>query len=94
MRRTLDDLKCPHLKVNFDPANMLLYDKDDPLKAVELLADFFFVPGSFICWNTGARRAGDRKSGFGAELHCPHQQRVTITPARIWASKSLTRPRV
>lgn len=38
LRRTLDDLKCGNLKVNFDPANMLLYDKDDPLKAVELLA--------------------------------------------------------
>ena len=38
LRRTLDDLKCPNLKVNFDPANMLLYDKDDPLKVVELLA--------------------------------------------------------
>lgn len=38
LRRTLDDLKCPNLKVNFDPANMLLYDKDDPLEAVELLA--------------------------------------------------------
>jgi sugar phosphate isomerase/epimerase len=38
LRQTLDDLKCSNLKVNFDPANMLLYDKDDPLKAVELLA--------------------------------------------------------
>ena len=38
LRRTLDDLKCANLKVNFDPANMLLYDKDDPLEAVELLA--------------------------------------------------------
>ena len=38
LRRTLDEVKCPNLKVNFDPANMLLYDKDDPLKAVELLA--------------------------------------------------------
>jgi sugar phosphate isomerase/epimerase len=37
LRRTLNDLKCPNLKVNFDPANMLLYDKGDPLKAVELL---------------------------------------------------------
>ena len=34
LRRTLDDLRCPNLGVNFDPANMLLYDKDDPLKAV------------------------------------------------------------
>jgi L-ribulose-5-phosphate 3-epimerase len=37
LRRTLDDLKCPNLKVNFDPANMILYDKDDPVRAVELL---------------------------------------------------------
>jgi L-ribulose-5-phosphate 3-epimerase len=38
LRRTLDDLKAPNLKVNFDPANMLLYDKDDPIQAVERLA--------------------------------------------------------
>ncbi len=38
LRRTLDDLRSPNLKVNFDPANMLMYDKDDPLRAVELLA--------------------------------------------------------
>ena len=38
LRRTLDDLQCPNLKVNFDPANMLLYDKDDPLEALDLLA--------------------------------------------------------
>jgi sugar phosphate isomerase/epimerase len=38
LRRTLDDLKCPNLKVNFDPANMLLYDMGDPLRAVEILA--------------------------------------------------------
>jgi L-ribulose-5-phosphate 3-epimerase len=38
LRRTLDDLKCSNLKVNFDPANIVLYDKDDPIKAVELLA--------------------------------------------------------
>jgi sugar phosphate isomerase/epimerase len=37
LRRTLDELKCDNLKVNFDPANMLLYDKGDPLRAVEVL---------------------------------------------------------
>jgi sugar phosphate isomerase/epimerase len=37
LRRTLDDLRCPNLKVNFDPANMLLYDMGDPLQAVEIL---------------------------------------------------------
>ena len=38
LRRTLGELRCPNLKVNFDPANMLLYDKGDPLRAVEILA--------------------------------------------------------
>src|SRR5262245_43704469 len=37
LRRTLDDLKCPNLKVNFDPANMLLYNMGDPIRAVEIL---------------------------------------------------------
>lgn len=37
LRRTLDDLKSPNIKVNFDPANMLLYDKGDPIRAVEIL---------------------------------------------------------
>jgi L-ribulose-5-phosphate 3-epimerase len=38
LRLTLDELKCPNLKVNFDPANMLLYDMDNPIEAVEILA--------------------------------------------------------
>lgn len=38
LRLTLNELKCDNLKVNFDPANMLLYDKGDPLRAVEILA--------------------------------------------------------
>src|SRR6267378_3866872 len=37
LRLTLNELKCPNLRVNFDPANMLLYDKGDPLRAVEIL---------------------------------------------------------
>ncbi len=37
LRQTLDDLKSPNLKVNFDPANMLLYDMGDPIRAVEIL---------------------------------------------------------
>ena len=38
MRQTLDDLAIENLKVNFDPANMLLYDMGDPIRAVEILA--------------------------------------------------------
>jgi L-ribulose-5-phosphate 3-epimerase len=37
LRLTLDELKAPNLKVNFDPANMLLYDMGDPIHAVEIL---------------------------------------------------------
>jgi L-ribulose-5-phosphate 3-epimerase len=38
LRLTLDELSMPNLKVNFDPANMLLYDMGDPIRAVEILA--------------------------------------------------------
>ncbi len=38
LRTTLDELGSPYLKVNFDPANMLLYDMGDPIRAVEILA--------------------------------------------------------
>ena len=37
LRRTLDDLASPNIKINFDPANMLLYDMGDPIRAVEVL---------------------------------------------------------
>ena len=37
LRLTLDELDLPNLKVNFDPANMLLYDMGDPIRAVEIL---------------------------------------------------------
>jgi len=37
LRLTLDELQAPNLKVNFDPANMLLYDMGDPIRAVEIL---------------------------------------------------------
>jgi L-ribulose-5-phosphate 3-epimerase len=37
LRRTLDELAMDNLKVNFDPANMVLYDMGDPIRAVEIL---------------------------------------------------------
>ena len=37
LRLTLDELALPNIKVNFDPANMLLYDMGDPIRAVEIL---------------------------------------------------------
>jgi L-ribulose-5-phosphate 3-epimerase len=38
LRAFLEDLACPNLGVNFDPANMLLYDKGDPIEALRTLA--------------------------------------------------------
>lgn len=38
LRQTLDELACENLQVNFDPANMILYDKGDPIEAIEILA--------------------------------------------------------
>lgn len=37
LRLTLDEVKLNNVKVNFDPANMLLYDMGDPIRAVEIL---------------------------------------------------------
>ncbi len=37
LRTTLDELQAPNIKINFDPANMLLYDMGNPIRAVELL---------------------------------------------------------
>ena len=37
LRRTLDELRLPSLRVNFDPANMILYDMGDPIEAIEIL---------------------------------------------------------
>lgn len=44
LRRTLDELAADSLKINFDPANMILYDMGDPIHAVEVLgADIVHV---------------------------------------------------
>ena len=37
---TMKELESPNLRINFDPANMLLYDKDDPIAAIERLGPY------------------------------------------------------
>ncbi len=37
LRATLDELRISSLKVNFDPANMILYDMGDPIRAIDIL---------------------------------------------------------
>lgn len=44
LRRTIDEMAIDSLKVNFDPANMILYDMGNPIHAVEVLgADIVHV---------------------------------------------------
>jgi len=38
LNRALDDLACPNIGVNFDPANMILYGMGDPVDALAILA--------------------------------------------------------
>lgn len=38
LRRFLETLARPNVGVNFDPANMILYDKGDPIEALRVLA--------------------------------------------------------
>ena len=40
MRQFLDKLNHPAVGINFDPANMLLYDKGDPIEALHVLASW------------------------------------------------------
>lgn len=38
LRRFIDDLERPNIRVNCDPANMILYGNDNPIEALDLLA--------------------------------------------------------
>ena len=67
LRRFLEELSHPALGVNFDPANMILYDKGDPTEAVQTLAGWIKhvhikdavrtqTPGTWgaeVPWSTG-----------------------------------------
>jgi L-ribulose-5-phosphate 3-epimerase len=39
LRRTIDEMDSPNLKVNFDPANIILYNMGDPIRAIEVFAN-------------------------------------------------------
>ena len=66
LRLTLDELRLPNLKVNFDPANMLLYDMGDPIRAVEILGpDIRSVHVKDARRPTVRRRSGDEEVPLG-----------------------------
>lgn len=72
LRSCLEDLDHPALGVNFDPANMILYGKGDPIDAVKVLAPWIShvhikdatpanVPGEWgaeVPWGDGEVGAG------------------------------------
>ncbi len=62
LRLFLEKLNRPSVGVNFDPANMLLYDKGDPIDALEALAPF--LKQSHIKDATKTREPGT----WGAEV--------------------------
>jgi len=37
----IEDVDRPNLRVNFDPANLLLYDAGDPMEALDILGKYF-----------------------------------------------------
>ncbi|MCX7825187.1 MAG: sugar phosphate isomerase/epimerase [Verrucomicrobiae bacterium] len=40
MRRFIADVKCTNVRVNFDPANMILYGSGEPIEALGKLAEY------------------------------------------------------
>ena len=73
LRLFLEELDHPAVGLNFDPANMILYDKDDPASAVKMLAPWILhahikdavrtrVPGQWgreLPWGEGEVGGGD-----------------------------------
>jgi len=67
LRELLEELNHPALGVNFDPANMVLYDKGDPVQAVRELGAWIGSGRRGVSGGASRRgipgRAGDRARG-------------------------------
>ena len=73
LRNFLEELNHPAIGVNFDPANMILYDKNNPIEAVKVLAPWIkhihvkdairtTQPGTWgteVPWGDGQVQTGD-----------------------------------
>lgn len=62
LRRTLDELGSESLKVNFDPANMILYGMGDPLEAIRILGP------DIVHVHAKDARPPERRGEWGAEV--------------------------
>jgi sugar phosphate isomerase/epimerase len=62
LRRTLEDLGCDNVGVNFDPANLLVYGKGNPTDAVPILAPWIrSVHAKDGTYPTDGRNVGEEK---------------------------------
>src|SRR6185369_16319577 len=85
----LSELDCPNVGVNFDPANMILYGKGDPVESLRLLAshvrqihvkDAFptLKPGTWGREVPAGQGAVDWDAFFEAALALPRQVHFVI----------------
>lgn len=72
MLHFMKEVGCDNLRVNFDPANMILYGSGEPLPALELLADY--VDGVHVKdgdWPTGEGQLGTEKPLGEGKVNIP-----------------------
>ncbi len=63
LRRFIEDVDRPNLKVNFDPANMIMYGSGDPIEALDIVGPWVI---SVHC-KDGEWPAKDRPGALGVE---------------------------
>lgn len=61
----IDDVSRDNLKINFDPANMILYGTGDPIEALRTVGEFV---GSIHCKDSVAAPADVRGTQWGREV--------------------------
>jgi sugar phosphate isomerase/epimerase len=72
LRQFITDLKVDNIRVNFDPANMILYGNDDPIAAVPVLAEW--IDGVHCkdgCWPTEKGQLGQEKPFGEGDVDAP-----------------------
>ena len=85
----LDELACPNVGVNFDPANMILYNMGDPIEAIRILSPHILqvhikdampteVPGRWGSEVPVGSGAVDWNQFLGAVSHLPKVVNMVI----------------
>ena len=85
LRGFLEKLKRPNVGVNFDPANMILYDKGDPIAALRVLGPWIRqVPhqgrhGAPRCPAPGARKSSSARARWTGRRSSPRSTNSDFT---------------